>query len=366
MSVDQPSQAFMEISVNGSPLTKAEMAHITSVTVKDAVDKLDSGSVTFELPQGTGESLATKLKVYGKALTIVMKRQPGTVVRTFSFDVMSITWTRSAGAPRTCTLTGIDRLHRTKRGRPDAKADDRRWTGKKVTEIVTDVAKYWSFGTSQIGNSNAMIEQELKWDKDDAALLMYLAEKYNHTLRVDAKSATSFDVVFQEHADYANMPAVELEFGVHILDVNATHTLDGCLNEVTFTGKKALDGAEPVTHTCKSGDVTPLHNAKMGADFLKEAGFKPFVEAIEDESGQDENQSNVQEIAKARMTAAAESFVSGQLTCRFTPELTCGRKIKIKGAGWPLDGVVVVQEVTHSLEPSGYRSQVTFKANSIA
>jgi phage protein D len=350
----------MVVTLNGTPVSKKMMRHIQSINFKDALDKLDSADVTIAVSEGIEGDILKSLELYGKEMVVELQRA-GATVRTFAGDIMNITWQRSGGTDKVCTITAVDRLHRLKRGRPDAKENDRKWTGKKLDAIVKDVAGYWGLSTGKVASADAEVS-ELEWKKDDAQLLMHLAEDYNYTLRVDSPSAGSYELVFQKQPGYRS-GGVTLKYGVHIIAISATHSLDGLLKEVTATGKKAHADEEPIVYTAKKGDVSPL-NSKTGIDYLGD--FKAYSESIEDESGFRDNQSTVSNKAKARLNEAADTFVSGQLTCRFLPEISCGSEITIEGAGWPLDGTFVVKEATHSLDGSGYRTKVTFIGNSIA
>lgn len=356
------ADSYMKVKIGGAAMSPGMARHITSISFKESLDKLDEGSVSVSIPEDS--KFIKEFDLYGEALVIELVRK-GSVIRSFSGDIMQIAWARGGGADRTVTLTAVDRLHRLKRGREDAKVDDRRWSGKKLDEIVKDVAKAWGMNTKGVTGSDKTPDN-FEWDQDDATLLVHLATEYHYTVRLDTTASTDVkgDLVFEKDPGYKK-DAIQLKYGLQISSINATHSLDGLLKQVTATGQKTEDDAEPVKHVAKKDVVDGAKlNPVTGVSYI--ASLPGFTEKISDESGHKNNMSTVKGRAEGKILEAADSFVSGNFDCRFLPELACGQKVTVSGAGWPLDGTFVASSVNHSMDASGYRTQVEFSSNSIA
>ncbi len=365
MKPDRKNNAYMLVYLDGKELSSLDAsapAHLSAVTVKDSLDKLDSVDVTFELPQGTGDALGTKLDLYAKTFKVELCRD-GSPIKEFSGDLLTFAWTRSAGSPRSVQLTGVDHMHRLRRGRKAPKANDRRFAGKKHSEVIEQVAKDWSLKTGGI-ESTSSTGTYFEWKGEDSALLKHLAEENGYTVRIESEKGSP-SLIFSR-AGASSGEDVELEFGVDILEMQATHDLDKVLTSVTFTGQKALAGEKPIVKEVKADAAVKddKYNKRTGPS-LVESEIGPFIFHQEDKGGATDQPTAAEAKAKGKLKGAANEFVKGSLTCRFTPEISCGKKVVITGAGWPFDGTFTVGDVTHTLDASGYRTQVAFKGNSI-
>jgi hypothetical protein len=353
-------ERYMDITVGGIAVKGLWAAHLSSVSVKDALDALDSATVVFDLPEGSGATLVPELDIYGKAWCVKLMEGSKTV-KEYSGDVIAVSWTRSGGAPRQVSITCIDVLHRLKRGRANVKKYDRRWRDVPISDIVTAVAKDWKIGVSGIDSTKGTIS-DLEWKSDDSALLQHLAKECGCVVRCDFENGKP-GLVFATAESYSN-ETVTLEFGVDILDISANHNIDKCVTEVTYTVNDPQKPAAPIKVTVTpSAAIKKQNKGKSGPEYLSDIGQFPV--AFERKEGETAQQSSTEEAAKGKMIEASAGFVEGSLTCRFDPNLTSGKAVTVKGAGWPFDGTFVVKEVTHTFDASGYRSQVTFSSNSI-
>ena len=56
----------------------------------------------------------------------------------------------------------------------------------------------------------------------------------------------------------------------------------------------------------------------------------------------------------------------GTVKCVGTPEATSGANLTIVDAGWPLSGIFIIKETTHSFDPgSGYTTSITYGSDSL-
>ena len=50
---DVTAEGFMKVSIGGKALSPGMARHLTSVTFKESIDKLDSADVTIAVPEGS-------------------------------------------------------------------------------------------------------------------------------------------------------------------------------------------------------------------------------------------------------------------------------------------------------------------------
>lgn len=352
--------SYMKITVGGQELSGGDWAsHLSSVTVTDSLESLDGFEVSIELPQGTASKLVPKLDVLGKEWEVLMF-EDDSKVRQFKGDVLSVSWQRSGGAPRSVTITGTDQLHRLKRGRSAPKKADRRFSGKKASDIVKQVAQDWKLGTGEIDNTDAAIPT-FEWQGDDASLLRHLADQNNFVVRLEANGG-SHDLVFKRGETYTQED-VSLDFGTDIYDLQASHNIEGMVTKVEVTGRNDAEAADPVKGSADKNKLSLVNGGGFsGPELLGRMG--EFPEVIAKKASECASPPEAKAIAEGKLKEIADKLVDGRLTCRFKPTIGCGKKVTITGAGWPLDGTYNVKDVTHSFDASGYRTEVSFGANS--
>jgi hypothetical protein len=350
---------YMKITLNEVALDKTWAAHLASVQVTDSTEQLDSVSFTFELPEGTGASLISKLDILGKTWKVELM-DGSTVKKEYSGDILSIGWSRTGGAPRQVTINGVDQLHRLKRGRTAPKKGDRRFPGKKASEIITAVAGDWKLDSGDIQATDSALPY-FEWKGDDAALLKYLAEISGYVVRLDSTNGKGA-LQFAKHENYANGD-VTLVFGVDILDISADHNINGCVTSVTYATTDPQKGEAPTTGSKDHSVLKSDNTGKSGPEYLALIGS--FPQPIEQATGDRPTPSAIEEQAVGMMRSTADSFCTGTLKCRFNPNLTSGKNVTVKDAGWPFDGTFQIKDVKHSFDASGYSSTVTFVASKI-
>jgi phage protein D len=353
---------WMDIKLGTISVKGAWAAHLSSVTLTDAIGKSDHIEVTFELPSGSGDKLLKDLDLYGKEWSV--KLMKGTSpVREFGGDIMQLRWTRSGGAPRSVTITGVDPMHRLRRGRKSVVKGDRRFVGKKASEIVSTIVKERGFTAKGVQATNAAIES-LDWDKDDLALIKKLAKDNGYITGVEVEGGSP-DMVFARREQYSTT-TITLDFGVDILDINASHALDGMVSSVKVVSRDQAEDKKTVEGSATASDIVADNAANYTGPKLLDRNVGPCPHVETPAGSTFATKSEADDLAKGIMKEKAAGFVSGSATCYFNPDITCGCKIQVTGAGWPFDGKFVVEEVSHSLDASGYRTRVSFSASSIA
>lgn len=353
--------SYMEIKFDGAPIDATLEKHLVSVSVKEAMDKLDSVEFKFTVPED--KALLKKLALYAKSFEVILYKE-GSANHSVYGDVVDISFSRSAAAPWTVTVVGMDYLHRLKSARPASKVKDydRIFRDKQDSQIVETVAKDWDLKTDVQGTQGA--PRFIDWKQDDAALLKLLAKENNYIVRVNAKNGTP-TLVFSR-VDAASQAQVKLQWGTEVTDVNVTHSLDGLYTKVKVTGSKAHAGAKPVKGEADKNKLKKISGPvdATGVAFAEKMGAVELV--IENNDGSYPDQSAAQQKAIAELQAKAESFLSGSLTSVFRPDACSGGKLTIEKAGWPLDGDFIIQEVTHSMDAGGYKTQLTFLSDGLA
>jgi phage protein D len=349
----------MTVSLGGKDVMAENLgACLSSIVVKESLEALDALTVVFAIPEGI--TSLTEFDFYGKPWEVKVEMN-GVATRGYFGDVLNVQWTRSGGSSRQCTVTGVGYLHRLKRGRSKVKPDDRRFPDKKFSEIVTAIAKDWGLTASGIEASDGK-HKVTEPKADDATWVKELAASAGYILRMDY-SMGSKALVFAKRESYADQK-VTLEFGVDVLSVNATHNLDPMITSATAETIDHIKNEKKVKGDSKAADLKLQNDSSHSGPKLM-ARVAEFPLHLAEAEGKSATQSAAMEQAKGAMNDRAAQFVEGSLTCRFRPDLGCNRQVEIKGAGWPFDGTFLVKEVTHSFDATGYRTAVTFSANSI-
>lgn len=357
-------KSYMVIKLGDGDVATKLAANLVSVTLKDSLEAMDSATVTYELPEGTvGVVKANDLDLYGKTweITLMDGGKPG---KSYGGDIVGIAWTRSGGAPRQVTFTCLSQMHRLKKGKkPLGEKGSRKWRSKGASDVVKDVAKAWQLGSTDI-QTTAALPKDFEWQSDDAALLKKLAQDVGYVVRLNYK-AGKHAVVFvsPDNVDDTN---VDLSFGVDILDISTNHSLDGCITEASVTTVDKVKAGDPVPKTFAADALKATNDAAyVGGVLAKRMSLAAKEVELKDGSDNRTDGSGAEEMAKGIVTDGSMSFVDGSMTCRFKPAIVCGCTLTVTGAGWPLDGKFIAKEVTHSFDATGYRTTVTFQANSI-
>ncbi len=358
---------YMEITLGGTKVSGALAAHIASVSLKDSIEALDSAQITFQLPEAIWYSYSQNdFDWYGKEWKIVTysgKKK----IKEYGGDVVAMNWQRSGGAPCQVTLTCIDHLHRLKRPRKSSEPNDRRFKSKtEASAIVKLVAKDWGLSAGEVQATELQCDP-FEWKGDDATLLKKMADDTGSVIRLDFSGKK---LNFTKSWDAAaGTTTVDLEFGVQILDISGAHDLTGALSKVTLTAENKVKATAKVTGEAdekKVGAVANNEKTYTGAALVARMGGAIVDEEYKSDKGLAVDKSALDALAKGKIIDASAKFVNGQMTCLFNPSIVAGCKLNVTGAGWPLDGLFIATEVTHSFDPSGYRTQVNFTANSVA
>ena len=349
----------LEVHLKGSPLSADLERVLASVVVKDALGRLDSMEATFIIGESEFSTLATKLKVHGEKMMVKMYAD-GTQSHCVYGDVISITWTRSREGQNIVKVTGLDYFHRLKKPRASSKAGDRRFRGKKASEIVKAVALDWKLGTGDIQSTNAAIK-ELEWHGTDAALVKFLAEQNNYIARVNAPNGSP-SLVFSRKSSYSGAKTVKVDFNTDIFEMDVTHSLDDVVTKVSVHGQDYVAASAGVKTDASTLDK---HTGSLTGASIAKSKFGEIPVLIDTNEGLNSTVSETKDLATGILTRHADTFVRGTVLTRLLPGGASGGKLTIDGAGWPLDGTFIIDEVVHIQDRDGKRSQFTIISDSI-
>lgn len=357
-------KSYMTIKLGTGTVADKLAANLVSVSLKDSLEAMDSATITYELPEGTVLDVkAPDLDLYGKTWEITLFDK-GAKGKSYGGDIVGISWTRSGGAPRQVTFTCLSQMHRLKKGKkPLGEKGARIWRSKGASDVVKDVAGAWQLGSADI-QTTAALPKDFEWKSDDAALLKKLAQDVGYVVRLNFESG-KHNVVFVS-PDNVDDTVVDLAFGVDILDISGNHNLNGCITEVSVYTKDQVKAGDAVPKKFAADALKATNDAAyIGGVLAKRMSLMAQEAEVKDGSDNRTDGSGAEELAKGMVTDGSMSFVDGSMTCRFTPKIVCGCTLNVTGAGWPLDGKFIAKEVTHSFDASGYRTTVSFQANSI-
>lgn len=332
------------VKIGGSKLSKDAQACMESVIIRDSLEHIDLVEVSFSLIGEQAETVAKEVAKYGDPILVELQEN-GSPVRTVGGDIVSINWSRRISEVASVTVTGLDPRHRLKKPRASTKKGDRRWVGKKASEIVEDIAKSWSFGTD-VQSTNAAIKVFEHYG-DDAAIIKHLADENGYVMRVDMEGGSP-TLIFARREQPVSGADVTLNYGEHVQEFEIDHNLTNIVTKVKVAGFNPITGDDPVFTEAAKSKVSAM-NDKTGIDFVSKA-WGEFPEVISETDGGRGVKSETQDKAEGILKARAMTFVSGTLHCILNPNVRSGSIVTLKGAGWPMDGKYVVGEVKHVVE----------------
>ena len=363
--------AKMEIKVGKADFTGSSLrGYLASVIVKDSVgNEFDSVQIQLNLPEEMGDKDLGKMGLWGEQFMVkLFKAGPGasTPCRAVVGDIVQLDWVRSDSSPRSLTLTGIDNLWRLGNQNAAVKAADRRFSGKKVSDVVKKIAGDWKLGTGKIQGTDAALKVQNYTDQpNDLAILKELAKQSNYLFRAAGNPMVpgKADLLWAR-VDKAGKGKHKLPFGDELIEINVTHNLQGLLSKVEISAIDPADPKKVIKGTADDKKLTGINGkAALGPSFLKKIGAVPHFEDLT--TGQKIQLSVLKEMAESMMQGAAECFLEGNCTGRFHPEVGSGDLMVISKANWPFDGTYLIKDVTHTWNMSGYQTAITFLADGI-
>lgn len=333
------------------------MDYVSRITYTEAVGELDGMTATLRLPQSDAKDLKS----------IVPSLQPG---EPFAISVIDDSGSEVSGVKRegdiiavhfehsdgmlTATLVGVNYLHRLR-----SEHITEVWEDAHDKIVKTIAGRASPALTAKVQGVKSTADFTFQQNETDALFLMRLAREHNYYCRVIGKEL---------HFGRRDMVSgsIDVDYAEQGVDIRLTANLKDHLNEVhVYWGDIEKEGHQLKKATYNTAPKETNSGGKLGADLGKKAfGAKSLTIGGYD-SPLYKNQSQAEAKGQAELDATALDYIEGVINCRLAHKAVCGSTIKIKNAGWPFDGSFVVTKVFHEYTFNGFKTEITFKANSL-
>jgi phage protein D len=348
---DQPLLPAFAISINGTPLDGPTSAHVDYVRVAQDVglpsmfsfvihgtDDLDD-----EVPWvdddlfSIGGVVDVKLG-YDDRVDTVMVGEIVAVEPEFRKD----------GLP-SLTVRGFDRLHRLQRGR---KA--RTFVQQKDSDIASQIADEAGL-TPDVDDTSVIHDHVYQHQQTDYEFLLQRARRINYELSVDDKTLR-----FRQLHN-GDGPLFTLTSRDDLVRFTARRSAAAQPTEVSVRGWSVKDKAGIVGQAAAGDETSTMGGETSGPAFAENAfgaaadpcGAWPTV-----------TQAEADQIAKARLNAAALKFVTGEGVCLGRTDLRAGVVVDLQTGSKSFSGPYYVTGAEHRYsDQSGYLTYFTVRRN---
>ena len=247
-----------------------------------------------------------------------------------------------SGVPQV-TVAGFDRMitmTKVTRSKP--------WQKSRDSEVIADVVRAHGF-EPQVAKTQERQESVVQSQQSDYQLVQTLAERNDLEFYV-----VDEDFVCRRGEEQAD-EALRLAWGAGLLSFTPEVNLADQVGEVEVRGWSAVK-KDWITGTAKRGEESGREPGEMsGAELVEllkrgsKLSVRRPVRSVEEATTQ----------AQGLFQQRARQFVRGSGECIGMPELAIDRRIHIDGIGKVYSRAYYVEQVTHALSASGYRT--TFK-----
>lgn len=260
----------------------------------------------------------------------------------------------ATGLPQ-ITVSGYDLSYCMAKGK---KSDS--WTKKKDSEVVSEIAARKTYGlTPTVKDSSVVHPKTTQSQESDYAFLKRLAKRNGFELYTFDKT-----LYFRPpaNADPAEPAVVTLEWGKGLVSFSPEVNISEQVSTVEVRGWN-VNTKKEIVGKAKQGDEPGRDQGRRsGAEFLKstcrDAGdlkvrFPVF------------SQQEADRMAKAILKKRAELFVRGSGESIGLPEIRADKNIELRGLGKLFNKTYYVEQSTHTINASGYRTTFKVKETTI-
>jgi len=310
----------------------------------ESMDELDMLHLQLQTPIGSGRAtiLETLKAGVGYEVTVGERKLKGDVVR--------VLYRHSARRGQIIEAWGLETLHRLRNLRL-SEVDDQ--TKDKIVEAVAKKGKL--SGESQAVQATAT--EVVFLDDQALAAVKRLADERNFMVTSDGTN-----LVFAPR-NVATGEAVAVPWITHAKDLELITDVSDVVTSVKVLGRDYVTD-EAVEYDAKASDLVALNKGDTAIDArLANIGAQPIVVNLRQAAP---TQSDCKELAKGRLQAAAERFVTGKVRCHDVRHAAVGAKLTLSDAPWPFSGTYIIQAVQHRLSQDGsYEATIHFFADSL-
>ena len=350
------------VKVSGKSLVVNLQLEVTSVQVDNALDAADRFSfvinnafniATREFAK-VGDKTLPEFVEFGAPVEIYMGYGDRTKLDLMLAGIITELSTSfpSSGAPQ-LTVSGYDHSYCLTRG-----AQSDAWPNKKDSDAVRDIATRYSL-TPKVEDTNVVHPNIVMSQESPAAFLNRLAERNGFEWFV-----AHTDLVFRTPAN-DERGVIELKWGEGLVSFSPEINLSEQVSQVEVYGWN-VQKKEKIVGKAKKGDE-PGRDQTRGSSKKRSSGaeyLQKFCRADASTLRVREpvfSQQEADRRAKAILKRRAEGFVGGRGESIGIPELKADTNITLRGMGDFFNTTFYVEQTTHTVNTSGYRTSFQVK-----
>lgn len=341
------SAPSFKIMIEGSNIAAADMV-ISSVNVNTSMEKADSFSFTvsnaFDPVTKEFKWLDQYLEV-GKKIQIDMGYTD--VLQTiFHGYVTSVRYELTSQEQTHLVVSGMDYSFKLMKG-----IKSRVFLQVKDSDVASQVIS--GAGLSSKVDSTTITHNMIQQvGVSDYQFLCWLAERNGYEFFVSGE-----EVHFRKpHQN--NSPVVTLTWGRNLLSLCKEDDLSDQLGTVKV---RSWDTQTKEPLVGQASSLRKVDSGKDGKTILNE-----LLGNVEDNYVSEARTLNQAELeANAIQSRSAMSLVSGEATCIGIPEVRAGKYVEIGGLGAKLNRIYYITSARHTIDESGYLTNMTIGGNAI-
>jgi phage protein D len=297
---------------------------------------------------GRGEDLL-KVLTFGAETQVYMGYGDAKSTPTaLSGMITEITTNFPEGAPPELAIAGYDNGFPMTMGK-----NSRTWTKTRDSEAASEIA---SFNNLQgkidpTTEAHAQIEQN---QENDWEFLKKLADRNHYELFVDEQKVLHFGRP-NDKAD----AVLRLVYGQGLLSFKPEANLAGQVSRVEVYGWNPKT-KEKILGIATAGEESGLNGKSAGQflnQFVRDSSKRPTLRLRQPVF----TQAEANQRAKAALNEKAKQFLTGEGETIGLPEIRPDRNVALDGLGSPFSKTYYIQQATHKIDPSGYRTRFKVK-----
>jgi phage protein D len=343
-----------DVAINGSPLAAEAAAHITEVTVDDAIDA--ASMFVIRIAGSDAQKKETlwaddqSLFSVGNAVEIKMGYRDN-LETLMAGEITGLEPDFVLTQLPSLTVRGYDRRHRLMRGRKS-----RTFLQQKDSDIAAQIASEAGLDC-QAEESSAVHEYLLQANQSDWDFLSQRASRIRYEVIVEDKT-----LIFRPAADDES-ETLTLTMDDDLLEFHPRLSSCRQLSEVTARSWNPKEKKEIIGRAATGDEVSKMGGQASGAEIIESAlGAAAGLEVSRPAA----TQAEADEQARSLFNTTLLDLVTGEGLARGRTDIRSGRVIKIDGVGKRFSGQYYVASAIHRYSPHlGYQTHFTFRRNAL-
>jgi uncharacterized protein len=231
--------------------------------------------------------------------------------------------------------------------------NSRTWTKSRDSEAASEIASFNNLQgkIAPTTEAHAQIEQN---QEDDWGFLKKLADRNHYELFVDEQKILHFGPP-NDKAD----AVVRLIYGQGLLSFKPEANLAGQVSRVEVYGwnPKTKEKILGIATTGEESGLTGKSAGQFLNQFVRDSSKRPTLRLRQPVF----TQAEANQRAKAALNEKAKQFLTGEGETIGLPEIRPDRNVELDGLGAPFSKTYYIQQATHKIDSSGYRTRFKVK-----